>query len=63
VKNSDRENSIVSGKTRYVGTPCKICGCAHRYTINGGCVDCVKRRNKEVRDRIVSIKTALANGQ
>jgi len=62
-KKSDRENSIVTGKARYIGSPCKICGCVHRYTINSGCVDCVRRRNKEAKERIVSIKTALANAQ
>ncbi len=58
-KKGARSDAILSGVVRYVGTPCKQCGCSVKYTYNGGCVDCAKRRCDADRIRIKQIRAGV----
>jgi hypothetical protein len=47
-----REKAVVAGEVRYCGKPCKTCGATEKYTMNGGCVACAKRKCEEGRARV-----------
>jgi len=59
-KKGNRNKAIIAGEIRYVGAPCKRCGCSVKYTYNGGCVDCAKRRCDESRLRVQQIRSLVA---
>jgi hypothetical protein len=48
----NREKAVVAGDVRYHGKPCKVCGETEKYTLNGGCCACAKRKCKEGQDRV-----------
>jgi len=37
-----RLEAAKQGKTRYHGTPCRVCGNTERFVTNGNCVECSK---------------------
>jgi len=60
----DRLEAASQGKTTFYGKECRICGAILRYTSNGGCVACQKRRanerNQVVKDLLAKARKAGA---
>jgi len=48
----DRFEAAAQGKKTYYGPSCKVCGGIDRYTSNGGCIKCQKRRANDRSERI-----------
>lgn len=52
---SARMVAAESGRTTFIGNPCRICSCKKRYTRSGACTACAKRRNAEYTKKLVEI--------
>ena len=42
-----RKEAMFLGITTFEGSPCRICGNKIRRTVNGECLECRKRKNRE----------------
>ena len=57
----NRSQAVQSGVMRYyTGKPCTNGHIAERYTVSGACLECLSDRTKNVRERIKSVRAALA---
>jgi len=49
---SPRIEAAQNGQRKYIGKPCKTCGCTERYIINAGCVECTKKSKAHSESKI-----------
>jgi len=59
----DRMKAASDGKKTFYGKGCKVCGEQLRYTLNGGCVACQRRRAQERYEKVKRLINKAKNSR